>query len=373
MCTNIALPIKDENDPVISARSMDYAGKLTTIVNLVPRGQAFPEFHLPGETHWISKYGFIGMGHPTQGIPMIHYSDGLNEAGLSAAALWLPLSTYPHPGPDSSILCNINLVGYILGNFRNIREVKDALLHTAITDSIRSGISERFPLHYIISDASGEHLIVEFINGEMFIHKNKSGLLTNEPSYEWHLTNLGNYENLSIKNSSRIFMGTELNGSGQIGSPGDPTPASRFVRAAFLRKTAFHPKTIRQSIGLALQMLQTLSIPKGTVIKNNSENQSYHTHWYIIRDHTNCSIYFCTAFNSRLYGIHLKQLKFTGLEQKRINILRNEWYQDITGRFEPIYDLCSFILQSGSKCFMIYRSKLKAFLKDIFRDSGIRF
>lgn len=53
-----------------------------------------------------------------------------------------------------------------------------------------------------------------------------------------------------------------------MGSPGDPTSPSRFVRAELLRLSAFYPKNTQQSIGLALQIIQTIAVPCGTVMVN---------------------------------------------------------------------------------------------------------
>lgn len=41
------------------------------------------------------------------------------------------------------------------------------------------------PLHFIISDAFGNHLIVEFIDGEMKTYTSEAGVLTNDPPFDW--------------------------------------------------------------------------------------------------------------------------------------------------------------------------------------------
>ncbi|SER56428.1 linear amide C-N hydrolase [Salipaludibacillus aurantiacus] len=339
MCTNITIPRKSKDEALVSARTMDWCirnPENSPLVNFVPRKQKFPEIDLPGEIHWKNKYGFIGAGYKLENFP-VAYSDGLNEKGLSVASLWLACSEYPKPKKGEPLLYNMNLVSYVLGNFKNIQEVETALSKLTVVN-----ITNLYPevpalFHYIISDASGKHLIVEFIDGVMQTYTTDLGVLTNQPTYDWHLTNLNFYGNLSLKNNPDLFCGEEVTGSGQLGMPGDPSPQSRFIRAAFLRQTAFKPENTQQSIGLARLILQNLSVPIGTVIFQDPrfpEGTFDWTQWSVIRDHTNLGYYFYSDFNSTLYGIHLKQLDFKSSKQKQFPIYQPDWYENITKNFK---------------------------------------
>ena len=231
-------------------------------------------------------------------------------------------------------------MSYVLGNFKTIQEVEAGLSKLRILS-----INEVYPnypalLHFIFSDISGKHLIVEFVNGVMRTFINDLGVLTNQPTYDWHLTNFSMYGNLSLKDNPDLVCGEEVTGSGQLGIPGDPSPQSRFIRAAFLRETAFKPQTIQESIGLARQILQNISVPIGTVIFANPPaplpDISFDwTQWSVIRDHTNLSYYFYSDFNSTLYGIHLKDLELNSSKQKQIPIYQPDWYEDVTKKLKP--------------------------------------
>jgi choloylglycine hydrolase len=169
---------------------MDFPIPLPTVVRFIPRGHTFPEAPKQNEMTWVNQYGFIGVVHTLPGLFVQGYSDGLNETGLSAACLWLEGTTYAKPRPGVPILYNSNLVSYILGNFKNIAEVEEALNRVTVL-----GIDDplEMPTHIIASDASGNHLIIEFIDGEMKTHTSSSGILTNEPTYDWHQLNLQNF------------------------------------------------------------------------------------------------------------------------------------------------------------------------------------
>lgn len=334
MCTNLTIQRKSLDEPMISARTMDFVQELPTKIQFVPRLQSFPYKPLQGEISWKNKYGFIGILHSVSGE--MGYSDGLNEVGLSAASLWLDSGIYPKPISGAPILSDHNVVSYILGNFKNVNEVKEALSKVIVIDT---ELPFPTPLHFIISDASGNHLVVEFVNGVMKTYINKIGVLTNDPPYDWHLTNLCNYKNLSLTNNACHCDSGELYGSGQFGSPGDPSPHSRFIRAELLSRSTFHPENIQQSINLALQVIQTIAIPCGTVNMNTNSRPSEigydWTQWIVIRDHTNCGFYFCSAFNSKLYSIHLDKLDFNYPNPKYIDIKQPDWNEDITHIFLP--------------------------------------
>lgn len=333
MCTNISIPRQTKHHPLVSARTMDWVEELRTSIEFVPRGQSFPEILEPDEIQWKNELAFIGAG-PRSIAPRQEtrfYWDGLNEAGLSAASLYLACTEYPEAKRGTRILNNANVVSYVLGNCKNVKEAEAALSKLTI---IETTAFELATFHYIISDASGNHVIVEFLDGEMKTYKTRLGVLTNDPPYEWHLTNLNLYEHLTLEDKCNTVCGEEFAGSGQLGIPGDPTSQSRFVRAAFLHQTAFLPDNLQQSIGAARQIIQTLSVPAGTVYLRQYEGVYDWTQWAVIRDHTNLGYYFYTDFNSNLYGIHLKELDLDARRKVKISIDQPRWYQNITKKFQ---------------------------------------
>jgi len=344
MCTNLLMKRNSENDPIVSARTMDFPIKLETVVNLVPRGQRFPEIDLPEEIRWSNKYGFIGIGHPDKKLPGYFYTDGLNEVGLSAASLWLDGSEYEYPEPGyRDVLYHGNFVNYVLGNFCDVTQAKIELSKLSICEApIKIVVNARTPLHFIIIDSRGDNLIVEFIDGNMKTYSNigcsdtaslNRGILTNEPPYDWHITNLKNYADLSLVENKKEWAGNILFSSGQFGSPGDSSPVSRFIRAHLLTQSSCQPQNIQQSIVLAQDILQTIAVPAGTDIFDSSKNTYNWTLWSVIRDHTNRSIYFYTDFNSKLYGIHLDKLDFKAEDQKHCSIEFPDWYEDISDKW----------------------------------------
>ena len=52
------------------------------------------------------------------------------------------------------------------------------------------------PAHAAIYDSTGKGIVVEFVGGKMYVYDN-IGVMTNSPTYNWQVTNLRNYLNLS--------------------------------------------------------------------------------------------------------------------------------------------------------------------------------
>ena len=52
------------------------------------------------------------------------------------------------------------------------------------------------PAHYRISDATGRSFVLEYVGGKLTIYENPLRVMSNAPTFDWHLTNLRNYMNL---------------------------------------------------------------------------------------------------------------------------------------------------------------------------------
>src|ERR1035438_9464972 len=91
------------------------------------------------------------------------------------------------------------------------------------------------PLHYVLHDAKGNSIVLEWVGGKLNIYDNTVGVMTNSPTYDWQMTNLRNYVSLSPDNAKPVTVnGVQYaangQGSGLLGLPGDPTPPSRLVQ-----------------------------------------------------------------------------------------------------------------------------------------------
>jgi choloylglycine hydrolase len=88
-----------------------------------------------------------------------------------------------------------------------------------------------------VQDKSGKSIAIEPRGGVLKVTDAPLGVMTNAPTYDWHMTNLDNYINLNTKDIGSEKLGAVTlsatgSGSGMLGLPGDFTPPSRFIRAA---------------------------------------------------------------------------------------------------------------------------------------------
>jgi len=199
------------------------------------------------------------------------------------------------------------------------------------------------PGHFILYDAKGGCVVVEYERGELRIYENPLGLMTNSPNFPWMVTNLRNYVGMtSDQRTMQNFAGIETrptgSGSGMLGLPGDITPPSRFVRMAVMTHFADPPENAAQALNLAVHIVSTLHIVKGMSVTRGPDKSitaSSTTQWASFRDITNRVFYFRTYDNFTLRKIDLKQLDFSGGGTKMIPLYGDaEVVQDITGRLK---------------------------------------
>lgn len=96
------------------------------------------------------------------------------------------------------------------------------------------------PVHIMLTEPGGKTMLIEFKVGRPKFFHRPLGVITNNPTFDWHLTTLRNYGFLSgepFKNKKwgELEITPLAAGSGFLGLPGDFTSPSRFVRAVVAR------------------------------------------------------------------------------------------------------------------------------------------
>ena len=160
-------------------------------------------------------------------------------------------------------------------------------------------------------------MVLEITEGTMHFYENPLGVLTNSPGIEWHLTNLNNYINLQPGTAAEhsfgpITMKNFGHGSGMLGLPGDFTPPSRFVRAAFFQTTAPQQPTAQESVFQAFHILNNFDIPGGTEEAAGKAlvNLPSATQFTVACDTHNRMLYYRTMYNSNIRCINIGTIDF---------------------------------------------------------------
>ncbi|MCH2228712.1 MAG: choloylglycine hydrolase family protein [Crocinitomicaceae bacterium] len=337
-CTGITL--KSTNESFIQARTMEWgAFDMQPELLVFPRNYSF-QVELQDEIigmKWEGKYGFVGIN----ALQDPRVADGLNEKGLAVSALYLPGYASYQPfekDKNRSSISPAEVALLLLSSCESTQDVRDLLSKVKVVPKPEKEIGGiTAPLHYLISDKNGNSIIVEYTDQQLNIYNNAVGVLTNSPSYPWHLTNLKNYISIGVDEIEPLKVGEiEISptgaGSGMLGLPGDYTPPSRFVRATAMRNSAVPLENGERAISEAFRILNNFDIPIGTLGAKHDPSILGDTQYTVAADTKSLKYYYRTMNNHRIRVIDLKTLDFNGekLLRRYLDINKVQDYQTIT-------------------------------------------
>lgn len=319
-CTGISLTSADGTK--IVARTIEWGGtNLNSMYVIVPRGftsQSYTPSGVDGMM-FTARHGYVGFAVQQQEF----ITEGLNERGLSAGLFYFPhYGEYVPYNPDNkkNTISDFQVVSYILGECATIEEVKEAVSNIDIVNiDPRSST-----VHWRFTDASGHQVVLEIVNRKIHFYENPLGVFTNSPGIEWQLTNLNNYVNLfpgsaPSQNLHGMHLAPFSYGSGFLGLPGDFTPPSRFVRAAFFQSTAPQQPNAEATVRQCFQILNCFDIPIGVEFSLDSvpvNDMISATQWTAASDMKHRKIYFRTMYNPIIRCIDLNTINFKTIKYK---------------------------------------------------------
>lgn len=279
MCTS--LMITDVNGNAYHGRTLEFSSNLPTDMTYMPVGtkiESVTPAGKPGKT-FNTKYAMVGMtmvADPSAKQPL--FGDGMNDQGLSLKVNWLS-STSPVPvgDDDSKLLAVTDLPAWVLGNFKNVGEVKAAIASKE-TDFwipiIQALSSSPFPQHYSIVDKAGGNIVIEFTDGMTNVYDNPVGVVTNGPEFPWHLKNLGNYTFTNVDQNSAKFgnltIATQDAGVALSGLPSSGTSQGRFVKAAFYVNYVRKGKTPDEAMVTLAHIMNNFDRPYDLTVDNDA-------------------------------------------------------------------------------------------------------
>jgi len=344
-CTTICLKANDA--AIVCGRTMEWGTfDLNSRVTIIPRGHEYVAETPDGKKGltWQNRYGVVGL----DSMEKDSLSDGMNEKGLVVSALY-------HPGfaeyqPYDPAHANISMgpndwVNYVLAQFATTEDVREGLKKVrvvAIPEPLLSGIVP--PLHLMVTDRTGKTIVVEYLKGELKIFDNPLHVTTNAPSFDWHMTNLRNYINLSpnpfpAKKMGGISFAPIGAGSGLLGIPGDYTPPSRFIRAVnyaqMARKTPDGPETLYE----VFRILDSFNLPLGSAEGSGANTELLKgmrssTIWTSAADTKNLVYYYHTQHNRKVRMVDLKRIDFSpnkaGIVRIPLDKQKSQDIEDVT-------------------------------------------
>lgn len=363
MCTEISIVTK--NGDVISGRTNEFGMYYNNNVSFFPRKSVTSNsVILPSTNESFSDYAIIGIncgelfGERLSSLKFLN--DGINEKGLAVSLLYYP--GYAEYNLVDDVKDNeidlLSMVWQLLAKCASVVEVK-AFVEEHQGQFVVPTMANQ-PGHFFVIDRSGSSIVLEPDNKGRLEIKKSNGVMTNSPSYEFHLTNLGQYANLQqfdtlepmfdrVNDEPALSYGT----AGGFGVPGDTSPASRFIKACYYAKTSDKNTVVTPEDGVLrlIRILNNFDIipgyslkklpttidndqPKGEVPTSlNSDNivhsdfdntVSAHTDHTIVKDLTNLKFYYKDWSNQSIRYVAMDDYDLDSTEIVTINMVGDD-------------------------------------------------
>jgi choloylglycine hydrolase len=331
-CTGIRLIAAD--GAVVPGRTLEFGFDLKSEVIVIPKGTRI-EGSTPDGGKGISyttKYGMLGAN--AVGMPVI--IDGINDQGLYVGIFYFPsYADYPAATPENRPhgMAPFEYANWLLGNFDSVDEVRAEFDKVALFPVVVEAIKQAPPVHFVVHDRSGKAVVIEPVAGKLVIHDNPLGVMSNSPTFDWHMTNLRNYINLTVTNVPPVDLGTAKfaqfgEGSGLRGLPGDYTPPSRLVRAVVFSQAAPQSATGPEAVLQAFHILNAFDIPRGSVRSKTEEGVDLdYTLWTSVADLKNLKWSFRTFGDQSIRSVDLPEA--IAAAHGKIRMIRMEAKQPI--------------------------------------------
>jgi len=294
-----------DDGAVITGRTMDWKVDVGTNLWILPRGVHHTGEANPRSLGWTSKYGsVIATGYEAA------TTDGMNEKGLVANALWLVESKYPDASSSKPTLPLSIWAQYMLDNFATVQEAVDALQKEsfAVWTTKVPGEETLATLHFSLSDATGDSAIVEYVNGHQVIHHDrKFQVMTNSPLFE---------EQLALQQYWKQIGGTTF-------LPGANRAADRFARASFYINAIPRTEAPDVEVASVFSVMRNVSVPYG--ITTPGEPNISSTRWRTVADQKRKVYLFESALTPNTFWVNFQDVDFSPTGKvKRLDLGRNQ-------------------------------------------------
>ena len=318
MCTAIAYKTKD----FYFGRNLDLEYSYHETVTITPRNYYF---HFRNTEDMKSHYAIIGMAYVVDSYPL--YYDATNEKGLSVAALNFPdNAVYQEIKDDKINVASYELIAWILSQFQCVDEVVNLLKKVNITKQQYNQELPVSPLHFMISDKK-RSIVLEPMTMGLMVYDNPVNVLTNNPPFLYHITNLNNYMSLSNETpknnfSDKLSLSQYSRGMGALGLPGDLSSVSRFVRAAFTSLNSTSGEREEESVSQFFHILNSVYQQRGCV---KMDKEIYEKTVYSSCCNTDKGIYYYTTYeNSQITAVDMHKEDLDGQELISYELIKKQ-------------------------------------------------
>ncbi len=283
-----AVVLKNENQ-ILLAKNFDWTYREGIVIKNLRGINKTAYFTHTGEPlQWVSKYGSVTFNQNGKEMPY----GGMNEKGLTVEMLWLEQTKY-NISEAKAYLNELEWIQFQLDNFETVQQVSDHLTDLKIYPI-------KGKIHYIITDKTGESVIIEYLNGKPTAYKKDANVCQT-------ITNNSVLQSAPYKNQIR---GIRKNNT---------APTYRYYK---LEQEILNIRDKKNEISeaYAFSVLKKVTIPKG----------SFKTMWSIVYNVNQKSISFFTDTHKEIKNLNLSELDFENnlayfpLNQNEIKHLNKE-------------------------------------------------
>lgn len=295
MCTRIVYHGVEQR--YLTARSMDWNDNPDAQLWIFPRGMERSSVQGPDGFTWTSRFGSV-----IASAYGICTTDGMNEAGLTANALWLAESEYPTPTDTRPHMTLAIWAQYFLDNFGTVAEaVEEARKECFIITTLQVPGQDRLAtLHLALSDGTGDSAILEYLEGKLTIHHSRDyKVMTNSPPFD-----------------QQLAINTYWDGiGGTVMLPGTNRAADRYVRGCFYVDAV--PKFADQvnAAAATFSVIRNTSVPFG--ISTPGQPNISSTWWRSVCDHKERRYYFESVLAPAVLWIDFDTVDFSSDQPSR--------------------------------------------------------
>ena len=316
MCTAVTYKTADH----YFGRTLDLEYCYAEEVVVTPRNYPFG-FRAKGTM--ASHYAIIGMATVVENYPL--YYEAANECGLAMAALNFPGNAHyfsEMPGKDN--IAPFEFIPWILSQCKDLAQARKLLRKINLCNLNFSQALPLSPLHWIIADRNSA-ITVESVADGLKIYENPVGVLTNNPPFDYHMTHLQEYLNVTAEEPCNRFGSVELipfsKGMGGIGLPGDLSSSSRFVRAAFVKLHPVSGVGESESVSQFFHILGAVDQQRGCV---RLADGRYEITRYTSCINTDKGIYYYTTYeNSCISAVDMHKYNLESTTLGRYPLIKN--------------------------------------------------
>lgn len=299
-CTRVVYHGPDGRN--VTGRNMDFKDPMVSNFWVFPKGMKRNGAAGERSLEWTSKYGSLAVsGYDISTV------DGMNEAGLNASLLWLNATQFPKDDGKTPRMSLAIWAQYYLDQFATVAEAVEYTRNNpleVVSGPVPGRPGSLAPLHLTLSDSTGDSAVLEWIDGKISIHHDRSyQVVTNDPPFDSHLANQAYWSAVDPLN----FL------------PGSSRSEDRFVRAGFYINAVDKSDDPRIAAAAVFSVIRNASAPYGVSIPG-APNLST-TRWRVVADQKGMVFYGESATSPNTFWVDMKKLDFSeGAEVRKLDI-----------------------------------------------------